>query len=222
MTPPETQRAYAEKTAQYFAGARQRFVDDLPENPTGRLLEIGCGNGDTAVYALQTRRCGWAAGIELCADPAAEAAKRLHSVHCGDVEQMDLPYPEAYFDTLIMSEVVEHLRDPWAAIRKLVRVLKPGASVVSGSPNASHHYVVRMLLRGRFDYAPVGIMDRTHLRWFTPATYRELFEACGVDVLSSGPAAPLRTKARWFNRLTAGRFQHLLHSQIYLRGSKRR
>lgn len=186
----------------------------LPVNKDGRLLEIGCGNGDTAAYARLQSKCGWCAGVELCATPAREASTKMDEVHVGDVETLKLPYPEKYFDSLLMSEVIEHLRDPWGTILRLRSHLKPGAWVIAGSPNVAHHSVLRMLINGRWDYSSEGVMDRTHLRWFTPRTYRELFEGCGFDVIFSGPAIPLGTKARWVNRLTLGKFEHMLCSQI--------
>jgi SAM-dependent methyltransferase len=212
---------YKGKPSHYFSGARKTFVDDLPLNPEARLLEIGCGNGDTAAYALACRKCGWCAGVELCPDPAMEAAQRLHDVQVGDIEELILPWPRGYFDLLIMSEVLEHLRDPWAVLKKIHPLLKAEAWVLSGSPNVAHHSVLRMLLRGRWDYDSIGIMDHTHLRWFTSGTYRAMFEECGYEVVSVGPAAPLRTIAKWIDRVTLGRCKHLLHSQIYLRARRR-
>lgn len=213
--------SYDRKPGHYFAGARKRFVDELPENKNGRLLEIGCGNGDTAAYALACRKCGWCAGVELCPEPAAEAATKLNEVIVGDIEEIELPYADEHFNAVIISEVLEHLLDPWSVLRKVYRVLKPDGLVLSGSPNVSHYSVLISLLRGRWDYEPVGIMDRTHLRWFTPATYREMFEECGFIVEHVGPALPLRVKAKWLNRITFGRLSHLFHTQIYLKARRK-
>jgi SAM-dependent methyltransferase len=209
---------YSDKPDGYFAGARKRFIDDLPANPAARLLEIGCGNGDTAAYARKTGKCGWCAGVEVNSEPAAEAARQMDMVLAGDIEQLELPFPLSHFDVLIMSEVLEHLRDPWQVLRKIRPYLASGAVVLAGSPNVAHRSVLTMLLRGGWDYALVGIMDKTHLRWFTPDSYRRLFEDCGYQVEFSGPALPLRAKARWFDRLTFGRLRHLLHTQLYLKG----
>lgn len=209
--------AYDEKSARYFSGARRSFVDVLPPNPNGRLLEIGCGNGDTAAYALAQRKCGWCCGIELCEPPAAEARVKLNQVIVGDIEDLSLDLPLGFFDVLLMSEVLEHLRDPGAVLRKLRPLLQPGAIILAGSPNVCHWSVLLMLLRGRWDYAREGIMDGTHLRWFSPATYRELFEAAGYVVDRVGPASPLHRKARLANALLFGRFQYLFHSQCELR-----
>lgn len=208
---------YSYKNASYFSGARRLFIDSLPSNPEAKLLEIGCGNGDTAAYALRQNKCGWCCGVELC-EAAAELAKpRLNRVRVGNVETIDFDFPEGFFDVLILSEVLEHLVDPWATLRRLRRLMKPGALVRSGSPNVCHRSVLRTLLAGRWRYEDKGIFDATHLRWFSPATYRDAFESGGFKVDYVGPAAPLRFKARTLNALTLGKFQYLFHSQIYLK-----
>jgi 2-polyprenyl-3-methyl-5-hydroxy-6-metoxy-1,4-benzoquinol methylase len=212
---------YSQKPKSYFDGARKSFVEALPHNPTARLLEIGAGTGATAAYALAQGKCGWCCGVELCEEPAREAKARLSQVVVGDVESITLNFPEDHFDLLFLSEVLEHLRDPWAVLIRLARLMKPGAIVMAGSPNVCHHGVIRNLLRGRWRYEPQGIYDATHLRWFTPASYREMFEQSGFVVDSVGPARPLGRKARWLNRLTGRRWEYLLHSQIWLRGHRR-
>jgi SAM-dependent methyltransferase len=209
--------AYAAKSNLYFIGARRTFLDLLPSNPQARLLELGCGNGNTAAAALAERKCGWACGIELCEAPAAQARAKLNQVIVGDIEHLSLDLPPASFDVLLMSEVLEHLRDPASVLRRLRTLMKPGAIVLAGSPNVCHYSIILMLLRGRWDYEPEGIMDETHLRWFSPATYRQLFEKAGYVVDRVGPAWPLRWKQRLANVLLLRRFEYLFHTQIELR-----
>jgi 2-polyprenyl-3-methyl-5-hydroxy-6-metoxy-1,4-benzoquinol methylase len=208
---------YSSKSDSYFSGARRQFVDDLPQNPSARLLEIGCSAGNTAAYTLAQGKCGWCCGVELCPGPAAEAAKKMNQVIVGDIEKLALDFLPQSFDVLFLSEVLEHLTDPSAVLRKLRGLMKPGAIVMSGSPNVCHRSVLRMLLKGRWDYQPEGVMDATHLRWFSPATYREMFENCGFIVDEVTPARRLGFKARIFNLLTGKRLEHLLHTQIYLK-----
>ena len=207
---------YSQKSSQYFKGVRKAFVDSLPRNPEGRLLEIGCGEGGTSAYALAAGKCGWCCGVELCEQPARAARARLSQVIVGNVEQIELDLPEHSFDILLLSEVLEHLVDPWTVLRRLRRLMKPGGLVRSGSPNVCHHSVVRALLRGRWRYEQKGIFDATHLRWFSPTTYGELFESCGFRVDAVGPADRLRAKARLFDVATFGQLRHLLYPQIYL------
>jgi len=216
----DTHVDYSEKPVGYFNGARKPFVDRLPHNPAGRLLEIGAGSGETAAYAIAEGKCGWCCGVELCEAPALEARKKLQQVIVGDVERIEFDFPEGYFDVLLMSEVLEHLVDPWAVLRRLHRLLKPGSLVIAGSPNACHYSVILTLLQGRWRYEPSGIFDATHLRWFSPASYSQMFEDCGFCVDEVGPARPFGRKARLFSRLTRGRFDYLLHTQIVLAGHR--
>ncbi|HTL18629.1 MAG TPA: class I SAM-dependent methyltransferase [Patescibacteria group bacterium] len=209
--------AYSAKSNRYFTGARRTFLDQLPNNPGARLLELGCGNGNTAAAALAEGRCGWACGIELCEGPAVQARTKLNQVIVGDIECLSLDLPLASFDILLMSEVLEHLRDPHSVLVKLRKLLKPGAIVLAGSPNVCHFSTILMLLRGRWNYEREGIMDETHVRWFSPSTYRELFEKAGYVVEHVRPASPLHTKARVANALLFRRFEYLFHSQIELR-----
>ncbi len=207
---------YTQKPAGYFDTARKSFIDLLPRNPEARLLEIGTGSGDTAAYALAEWKCGWCCGLELCEGPAAEARKKIQQVIVGDVERINLDLPEKSFDILILSEVLEHLVDPWSVLRRLRPLMKPGALVVAGSPNVCHRSVIYNLFRGEWRYESRGIYDATHLRWFSPSSYRAMFEDCGFAVDAVGPSYPLRWKARLFNKVTGKRFEYLLHSQILL------
>jgi 2-polyprenyl-3-methyl-5-hydroxy-6-metoxy-1,4-benzoquinol methylase len=128
-----------------------------------------------------------------------------------------LPWDENWFDALILSEVIEHLVDPWSVLRKIRPLMKSGARVFASSPNVSHFSVLRMLWRGDWTLEDSGLMDRTHLRWFTPRSYRELFESTGYRVDSVRELAPFGRKARFVNKVTFGRWRHLLTYQIDLR-----
>ncbi|MBN9692871.1 MAG: class I SAM-dependent methyltransferase [Verrucomicrobia bacterium] len=205
---------YSTKPEIYFGAARRDFIDMLPLNPTASLLEIGCGNGATAAYALKTRKCGAAVGVELCSGPASEAASVLGRVLVGDAETMVLDLPESHFDILIMSEVLEHLRNPESFLQRIVPFLKPGAIVISGSPNVCYWSVIWMQIRGRWDYAGSGIMDFTHLRWFTARTYAELFSRCGFAADFVGPARRISWRKRVLDILLANSMRHILYSQI--------
>jgi 2-polyprenyl-3-methyl-5-hydroxy-6-metoxy-1,4-benzoquinol methylase len=192
-------------------------VAELPENKSAVLLEIGCGTGSTGALAKKLGKCGKALGVELMPGPAAKAATVLDEVLTRDVEEVEFPWPAGSIDILVLSEVLEHLRDPSQVLRRVRHLLKPGARVFASSPNIAHHRVIRMLLRGRWDLTEMGPMDRTHLRWFTPRSFQAMFEESGYVVDRVGPVAPFASKSRFIDLLTLGRIRHLLMTQIDLR-----
>jgi 2-polyprenyl-3-methyl-5-hydroxy-6-metoxy-1,4-benzoquinol methylase len=188
--------AYAQKKIEYFAGGRQDFVSMLPLCAEAAVLEVGCGIGTTGRLALEQGRCKRFCGVELLPSAAREAASCLTEVVQGDIEKLDLPWAPGVFSAVILSEVLEHLQDPWMVLRKLRVVLKDGGLVLASSPNVSHLSVIAMAIRGRWDLTDAGPMDRTHLRWFTPGSYAEMFEQEGFSVISNGPLRPLSRKAK--------------------------
>jgi 2-polyprenyl-3-methyl-5-hydroxy-6-metoxy-1,4-benzoquinol methylase len=206
------------KPAGYFNGVRADMIATLPQNPKARILEIGCGEGGTGALAKAEGKCGTYVGIEL--DPAAaqEARKALDLVIEANVEDYDFAEIGAGFDAVILSEVLEHLVDPWTVLERIRAVMQPGGLVLASSPNIAHHKIIKALLRGRFEYAASGAMDQTHLRWFTPNSYRDMFEEAGFETVALGPLNMLGRKARILNALSLGRFAHLFASQITYEG----
>ena len=212
---------YAEKPAIYFAGARADFVNRLPVDRNARILEIGCGSGDTAHIAKSAGVCGYYAGVELFPDAASQARKHIDEVVVGDVETLDLAWAPETFDALILSEVLEHLRDPWIVTARLAKLVKPGGLVLASSPNVSHWRVLMTLARGRFPRHEKGVFDRTHLRWFTPSTFVGLFEDAGFKIEFVGPVTPFSARTQLISKATGGRFDHLFMVQVQVTGRKR-
>jgi 2-polyprenyl-3-methyl-5-hydroxy-6-metoxy-1,4-benzoquinol methylase len=193
--------AYETKDLSYYGNPRSDYVDLLPVDPEAAILELGCGNGATGCLALCEGKAARYVGIELFRPMADEASKVLTTVHCDDIEHIGLPYPPGTFDALIMSEVLEHLADPDPVLRKLLATLKPGARIFASTPNISHWRNVLSLARGQFRYSDSGMMDRTHLHWFTPESFRQLFENAGVTVDRLAPLNRLSRKERLFSSI---------------------
>ena len=208
---------YDLKDASYFAMARHDYVAALPDDADASILEIGCSNGATGALALARGKCRRYCGVELFPESAAAARERLTEVVEGDVEQLELPWPAASFDGLILSEVLEHLRDPWAVLARLRPLLRPGALVLASTPNVAHREIIAMLIRGRWELRSYGPLDSTHLRWFTPASLRRAFEDAGYTVDSVGPLGALGPGSAIVDRILRGRLRHLWHRQIDLR-----
>ena len=212
---------YDGKTDRYFAGARQDFVAMLPASSDAAILEVGCGSGDTGALVLAQGRAARYTGIDISAKAAAKAAGVLSEVLIGDVERMPLPWAPATFDALVLSEVLEHLVDPWQALTRLAPLVRQDGLVLASSPNVAHYSIIAGLAKGRFELADFGAMDRTHMRWFTPRTYAGLLESAGFQVDLVAPVTPFAPRTRLLSRLTGGRIDHLFMRQIMVRGRKR-
>jgi methionine biosynthesis protein MetW len=188
---------YAGLVARHGLAASHRLA--LAAVPDGaRVLDVGCATGYLA--AELTRRGCTVVGLEADPVAAAQAAAHCEAVVTGDVEA---PQPRAEtaargpFDVVLCADVLEHLRDPWEVLAWLRTLLAPGGRAVVSLPNIAHWTGRRELLRGRFPQADHGLFDRTHLRFFTRATGRDLADRAGFALLEEHPAgAPLPLESR--------------------------
>lgn len=159
-----------------------------------RVLDVGCANGYFA-QVLVERGCQ-VSGVEY--DPAAaeEARRHLDQLVVGDLEQLDLvaELGGARFDVVVFGDVLEHLRDPLPVLRQARRLLAPGGYVVISIPNVAHGAVRLKLLQGSFDYQPLGLLDSTHIRFFTRDNLKALLHDAGFAATD-------------FLRTTAGLFE---------------
>ena len=212
--------SYDHKEQAYFAGQRSDLIDRLGVDRNRAILEIGCAQGSTGAYAKHEGKCGLYVGVELFPSAASVAASRIDRVYTANIESFDPPEPRESFDVLIAGEVLEHMVDPWAVLRRLRTYLRPGGLVMASSPNVSHYSVIGMLLKGDWTLADIGRMDRTHLRWFTPRSYADMFQTCGFEVLSTEPLRAPGQAAKLIAKLSGGRLEHLFISQIVLVGKK--
>jgi SAM-dependent methyltransferase len=176
------------------------FDHERPEiaacfEPEGaRILDLGCAAG--ALGALLKRRgARTVIGLEIATEPAARARARLDDVVVADLDRLPaLPFEPGSFDVVICADVLEHLADPWRVLAMVRDVLVPGGLVIASIPNVRHESVVLpLLVAGAFEYQAQGILDRTHLRFFTFDGIRALLEGAGfvleLPVLSSRSAA---------------------------------
>ena len=213
-------QAYSQKTVDYFHGVRRDIIDDLPAGRQLTVLEIGCGGGATLAYAKSQGKAARVVGVEIDPQAAAAARMKVDEVVEGNIETIELPFACNSFDVAILSEVLEHLVDPWQFLKKLHPLLKIGGLIYASSPNVAHISVLRALLRNRWDYTDRGCFDWTYLRWFTSATYREMVESAGFKVVWVRPLAPMTTKQTLANALTLNLFPHLFMSQIFIKAER--
>jgi 2-polyprenyl-3-methyl-5-hydroxy-6-metoxy-1,4-benzoquinol methylase len=145
-----------------------------------RVLEVGCASG-YFTEALTNQGCN-VVGIELDNEMADIAEKWAERVVVGDLESPAFwqKLEGEQFDAVTFGDVLEHLRDPLAALRAAVRYLKPSGIVAISVPNVAHGDVRIALLQGKFPYGPWGLLDRTHIRFFTKESLRALVKEAGL------------------------------------------
>jgi O-antigen biosynthesis protein len=168
--------------AAYYENARLALLDLLPAAPR-RLLDVGCGNGATGAAAKARWPQLTAIGIEMVPEAAQRAAERLDRVVIGSAETLDWEKESiAGIDAVLLADVLEHLVDPWRFLKQLRTALSADAVVVASIPNVANFWLLEELASGRFDYAAEGLLDSTHLRFFTRATISRMFDDAGFAI----------------------------------------
>jgi 2-polyprenyl-3-methyl-5-hydroxy-6-metoxy-1,4-benzoquinol methylase len=143
------------------------------------VLDVGCATGNLA-EVLTERGCR-VTGIEVDPEAARRAEERCERLIVGDVELLDLgaELDGETFDVLLFGDVLEHLKDPLRTLKRLEPFLRPDGYVVASIPNVAHGSVRLALMQGEFPYNRLGLLDDTHLRFFTRESVERLFEDAG-------------------------------------------
>ena len=196
-----------------------RLLNLIPV-PAGRVLEVGCGVGVLGEDLKRSGKATHVTGIELNVEAGALARSRLDDVQIGDIESMLLDVWREQFNTLVVADLLGDLRDPWAALFRLRDCLKEGGVVVASIPNIANYKIIKKLLFGEWRYEPGGILDHTHMRFFTRGSIDDLFRNAGFEVLR----IEREGRQRWWSRLF-GRFSERVRdftaTQYYIVARKR-
>ena len=164
----------------------ERAIELLP--PDGRVLDLGCASG--GLLALLRPHASHLAGLELSATAAKAAAAVADHIVEGALEDPDLPFEPGSFDLVILADVLEHLADPVAALRRATTWARPGAAVLVSVPNVAHWQARLTLLRGRWPAEDSGTFDASHLRWFTRDSLVALLRDAGLEAVEPGAIVP--------------------------------
>lgn len=202
------------KPVGYFSNIREEMMEFIPEN-ISVSLEIGCGEGGFSVHLINIYHCeAW--GIEFEEAQGKKASEKLHKVLIGDVEVLVDKLPEAYFDTIICNDVLEHIYDPYTVLSKLKTKLKHGGKIVSSIPNIRYFRTFYdLIFKGKWDYQANGILDITHVRFFTTKSIIKMYENAGYRIVKhTGINASKSIKPVIINLLTFGMFPDIKYLQF--------
>jgi SAM-dependent methyltransferase len=171
-------------SGQYFGFAQIPLLDRLSDPK--RVLDVGCAAGGLG-RALKERFPGCiVTGIELNRDAAREAEKFLDRVIVADVASIDWQKVGADYDAIVFADVLEHLYNPWKTLNEVRPLLAPDGAVLASIPNVRNLTLINNLVGfGDWKYTTAGLLDITHVRFFSRNGARSLFEDSGYRVTDS-------------------------------------
>lgn len=171
-----------EKPINYYQNVRPEMLDFIPAD-SRTLLDVGCGEGYFSQQLKQSRGMEvW--GIEVVEARARVAVARLDTVLVGDVGTLISELPVSFFDVAVFNDVLEHLLDPFDVLARIKTCLTPQGVVVSSIPNIRFYPTFfELAAHCEWEYEESGILDSTHLRFFTERSIRKMYERLGYEVL---------------------------------------
>lgn len=202
-------------TVGYFHNQRAEMLKYIPENATC-ILEVGCGEGAFSSLLKRSERELW--GIEINEDAAQTATKICTFVLVGDFNTIYDQLPKNHFDCVIFNDVLEHIYAPWDTIKLVKSLLTQNGVLVSSIPNFRYidNLITEILFRKDFQYKPEGgILDDTHIRFFTSKSMCRMFEEQGYEVLINEGINPCKSwKEKLFINLTLGFLKDARYKQF--------
>lgn len=184
-----------EPIKQYYQHARAEMLTFIPPS-VSRTLEVGCGAGSFSAQ-IKDKLGAETWGVEYQPDAANLAAQKLHRVLVGSVESALPDLPLYYFDCIIFNDVLEHLVDPYSVLVKVQDLLSKTGVVVASIPNIRHWpEFVDYTLRGNWNYVNAGVLDRTHLRFFTKKSIIATIAQCGYELVNLQGINPHYSRAQ--------------------------
>ena len=195
------------KPVGYYENNRPEMLNYLPENAKV-VLDAGCAVGGFGA-AVKEKFNAEVWGLELDVDSSKIASSRLDKVIQGDIAQTISQLPENKFDAIVFNDVLEHLVNPYDILTQLKKNLTSEGVIVCSIPNARYWRVFKQYVFGKnWKYVEDGVMDKTHLRFFTKRSIYEMFDALGYKVLETKGLKPTPSVGFLiFNLLTFGRIQ---------------
>lgn len=202
----------SDKPAGYYENVRREMLKYIPRG-TKTTLEFGCGNGNFSelIKNEYNAEC-W--GVEAHTHSSKTASEKLYNVIDGDAHRALNEIPENYFDCIIFNDVLEHLPDPYSLLRDVKSKLNKHGIIVASVPNVRFWSNLKALvIHGTWDYKDTGILDKTHLRFFTYNSLIKIFRQLGYNIIVIEGLHPTHSTAfkilntLLFNKLKDARYR---------------
>lgn len=210
---------YSTKSENYFSLERQIFKNEINEKNL-KILDIGCGTGILGSYFRTNQNCE-VYGVEINESAFQIARNNLDKVIKANIEVIDLPVDYNNFDYIILGDVLEHLINPIATINKIFKVLKPGGKILITVPNVRYwKLILKLVFFDTWKYESWGILDFTHLRFFTKKSLTLLLQNEGYSKINSERIIQRPSKSHIIDILTLKVFSGFLASHTFIRIEK--
>ena len=173
-----------DKIKSYYGEIRFDIID-LIDNNINSLLDVGCGEGNTAFYLKEKYNIKIVDGIEILPKAGYLAQKKLDNVYLLNIEEIkNFSFSKnKLYDCILILDVLEHLHFPQKTLTKFHKVLSDNGTIIISLPNVRHYRVVfPLLFRNEWEYKDSGVLDRTHLKFFTYKSMVKLIESSGLEI----------------------------------------
>jgi methionine biosynthesis protein MetW len=172
------------KDISYYSYERRDLLEIVP-SIYGEVLDVGCGAGATIALLLGQKGVSGVTGIERSQTACEVAWSRNMNVIQANVQNDVLPFQEKHFDFILFGDILEHLYDPWTVLKKFRSYLKDNGTMLLSIPNVKHYKnLKRLLLHDEWTYLQAGVLDYTHIRFFTRKEAIKLVENSGMKIVT--------------------------------------
>jgi 2-polyprenyl-3-methyl-5-hydroxy-6-metoxy-1,4-benzoquinol methylase len=203
----------SKKPKGYYSQRRSEMIEFIP-NGAKRILDIGCGEGVFGEQ-LKEKLSAEVWGVEVDKTAGAIAQTKYDRVYIGDILKLVDGLPVEYFDCIVFNDVLEHLVDPFGILVRIKNKLIKGGVIISSIPNVRHYSVLKdLLIKKQWKYRDVGVLDKTHLRFFTLRSIIEMFNSLDYYIVTIKGINQIRSRV--FSILNVLSFGYLSDTK-YLR-----
>lgn len=217
---------YSEKATDYFSNIRKDLINLIPANSKNlKVMEVGAAYGETLYYLKNQGIASEAIGVDIFEDTKnPQHYRSIDRFIFGNIETAEFPEFEGYFDLILLPDVLEHLIEPQLALEKLKKYLKPDGTIILSMPNIRHYSaLVKIFVKGDFQYEESGLFDYTHMRFYCKKNIADLVRNSGLRVVKAESSIKNykgKSMAKIINTVTFGVFEEFFSYQYFFKARK--